>query len=176
MGDTLQDLKIIAEDLGIITPEVIALRDKLGFPGMKILQFAFDSDEENLYLPYNFETTNCVVYTGTHDNNTTLGWYLGDESSEYAKSRARRYANSRYDGQISWDFVRMAFASTAALAIIPMQDVLGFGGDCRMNLPGTSEGNWRWRCAARFIDAEIRNRLLAEAKFYGRCLPTVIEK
>jgi len=169
MGDALGDLKIIAEDLGIITPEVIALRDKLGFPGMKILQFAFDPDEKNLYLPYNYETTNCVVYTGTHDNNTTLGWYLGEEGSEHAKSRARRYANCHNDCQISWEFIRMAFASTAALAIIPMQDVLGFGGDCRMNLPGTSKGNWRWRCAPWFINGEVSGRLFSETKFYGRC-------
>ncbi len=166
--DSLGELKIIAEDLGIITPAVIAMRDELGLPGMKILQFAFDSDEKNLYLPHNFETTNCVVYTGTHDNNTTLGWFFDPEIPDYAKERARRYANSRDDGQICWDFIRMALASTAVLAIIPMQDVLGFGADCRMNVPGTSEGNWRWRCASRFINDEVSNRLLSETKFYGR--------
>ncbi|NOX25192.1 MAG: 4-alpha-glucanotransferase [Deltaproteobacteria bacterium] len=168
MGGSLGGLKIIAEDLGIITPEVIAMRGKLGFPGMKILQFAFDSDEKNLYLPHNFDTTNCVVYTGTHDNNTTLGWYLGAESSERTKARVRRYANSRADGQIGWDFIRIALASTAVLAIIPMQDVLGFGGDCRMNTPGTPTGNWRWRCADRFINEEVGHRLLSVTKFYGR--------
>ncbi len=166
----LGGLQIIAEDLGIITPEVIEMRDKLGFPGMKILQFAFDSDEKNLYLPHNFATPNCIVYTGTHDNNTTLGWYVGDEGGEMAKSRARRYANShsREGGQMTRDFIRMALASTAILAIIPMQDILGFGGDCRMNKPGTSEGNWRWRCAARFINDEVSGHLLSETRFYGR--------
>jgi 4-alpha-glucanotransferase len=168
LGDSPGNLKIIAEDLGIITPEVIAMRDKLGFPGMKILQFAFDSDEDNLYLPHNFATTNCVIYTGTHDNNTTLGWYLGAESSEQTMARVRRYTNSRDGEQISWDLIRVALASTAVLAIIPMQDVLGFGGDCRMNTPGTTSGNWRWRCADRFINDEVRCRLLSETKFYGR--------
>lgn len=168
MGDSMGNLKIIAEDLGTITPEVISMRDKLGFPGMKILQFAFDSDEKNLYLPHNFDTTNCVVYTGTHDNNTTLGWLLGPESSGQTKECVRRYANSSGDSCGSWDVIRLALASTAVLAIIPMQDVLGFGEDCRMNVPGTSDGNWRWRCAARFINDEVAGRLLSEVKFYNR--------
>jgi len=167
MGSVLDGLQIIAEDLGIITPDVIALRDALGFPGMKILQFAFDSDAANLYLPHNFETSNCVVYTGTHDNNTTLGWYLSPEVDAGSKERARRYANS--DGsEIHWDFIRLAMASTARLCVIPMQDVLGFGEDCRMNLPGTAQGNWRWRCAERFIDAGVARRLADETRFYGR--------
>lgn len=168
MGDALHDLPVIAEDLGIITPEVEALREELGFPGMKILQFAFDSDEENLYLPHNYTDSNCVVFTGTHDNNTTLGWFLGAEGSAAGKERAMRYANS--DGSnISWDFIRLAMASVADTAIIPLQDVLGFGADCRFNLPGSVEGNWVWRCAARFLNAGVAARLRDETHFYGRC-------
>lgn len=163
-----ENLAIIAEDLGIITPEVEKLRDKFGLPGMKILQFAFDSDHKNSYLPHNYTTTNCVVYTGTHDNNTTLGWYLGDKVPQESKDRANRYANTREDGQIHWDFIRMAFSSIAAVAIVPMQDVLGFGEDCRMNMPGKTKGNWRWRCAARFLNDNVCGRLKSETEFYGR--------
>lgn len=163
-----RNLPIVAEDLGIITDDVIKLRDELGFPGMKILQFAFDSDERNLYLPHNYSTLNCVVYTGTHDNDTTVGWYFSGKVPQSNKERAMRYANSHGGSQIHWDFIRMALASTARIAITPLQDVLGFGGDCRMNQPGTVKGNWRWRCAPRFINESICLRLREETKFYGR--------
>lgn len=166
LADVIDTLPIIAEDLGVITPEVIALRDEFGFPGMKILQFAFDSDEKNLYLPHNFDTTNCMVFTGTHDNNTTLGWYMEDASAA-CKARVNRYARSD-GGEIHWDLIRLALSSVAATAIIPMQDLLGFGGDCRMNLPGTVKGNWLWRCAARFMTPQIAERLREETQFYGR--------
>jgi len=107
------------------------------------------------------------VYTGTHDNNTVVGWYLDPKIGEYAKKRARRYANS--DGsRIHWDFIRMAYSSIARLAIVPMQDVLGFGGDCRMNLPASTKNNWRWRLAERFLKKEISDALGNEAKFYAR--------
>jgi 4-alpha-glucanotransferase len=168
MKSATKNLTIIAEDLGLITPEVEKLRDKLGLPGMKILQFAFDSDSHNSYLPHNYSTTNCVVYTGTHDNNTTLGWYLGNETSQTSKLRVDRYANAQADGQMHWDLIRLAFSSIAALAVIPMQDVLGFGEDCRMNKPGTIKGNWRWRCAARFLNDDVCARLRSETEFYGR--------
>ncbi|MFW8601549.1 4-alpha-glucanotransferase [Desulfobacterota bacterium M19] len=164
---SLKDLTIIAEDLGIITPDVISLRDSLGLPGMKILQFAFDSDEKNLYLPHNFETTNCVVYTGTHDNNTTLGWYMG-QASEGARKRLRRYANILDEDRIHWHMLRLALSSTAILAITPLQDILGFGEDCRMNTPGSPDNNWRWRCAGRFINDNIALKLRSETEFYGR--------
>jgi len=166
MADQIADLPIIAEDLGVITPEVIALRDGLGFPGMKILQFAFDSDEKNLYLPHNFASPHCVVFTGTHDNNTTVGWYLEDASKE-GQARVRRYANSSAS-EIHWDLIRLALSSIAKTAIIPMQDLLGFGGDCRMNMPGSVQGNWQWRCAARFMTREVADRLRDETEFYGR--------
>ena len=165
--DATGKVEIIAEDLGLITPDVEELRDALGLPGMKILQFAFDSDQENNYLPHNFPTTNCVVYTGTHDNDTTIGWYFDRQVPQVSKDRARRYANC--DGHmIHRDFIRLAFASVAALAIVPLQDVLGFGSDCRMNRPSTLAGNWAWRCASRFLSPEIIHYLRDEALFYGR--------
>jgi len=166
MGEELAGLAIIAEDLGVITPEVIALRDSLGFPGMKILQFAFDSDERNLYLPHNFSSPHCFCFSGTHDNNTTLGWYLED-ASEAARARCLRLAHSN-GSEIHWDIIRLALSSIAETTIIPMQDLLGFGADCRMNRPGESKGNWQWRCAARFLTAEVASRLLDETKFYQR--------
>jgi 4-alpha-glucanotransferase len=147
---------------------VEALRDGLGLPGMKILQFAFDSDADNLYLPQNFSSPQCVVYTGTHDNDTTVGWYLSPEVAATSKRRAVRYANHPGTNEIHWDFIRMAFASTAITAIIPMQDVLGFGSDCRMNMPGVGLGNWRWRCAASYLNDDVRDRLADETRFYGR--------
>ncbi len=167
MAASLKGLTIIAEDLGIITPDVITLRDNLGLPGMKILQFAFDSDEKNFYLPHNFETTNCVVYTGTHDNNTTLGWYLG-QASEGARKRLIRYTNSPDEGEIHWQMLRLALSSTAVLAVTPLQDVLGFGEDCRMNTPGNPDNNWRWRCAGRFINTDTALKLRSETEFYDR--------
>jgi 4-alpha-glucanotransferase len=167
VASEIEHLEIIAEDLGIITPDVAKLRDTLGFPGMKILQFAFDSDEDNLYLPHNFETTNCIVYTGTHDNDTTVGWYLDSSVPQRSKDRVRRYANC--DGTvIHKDFIRLAYSSVAKLAIIPMQDVLGFGSDCRMNKPSTSTENWVWRCGPEFLRNDIAEYLLEEIQFYGR--------
>jgi len=168
MKNHLGELPIIAEDLGVITPEVELLRDAFGFPGMKVLQFAFDSDEHNAYLPHNFSTVNCVVYTGTHDNDTTLGWYLSETVRQDSKAKAMRYAHSRPGSPVHWDFLRLAYASVAKLAMVPLQDVLGFGSDCRMNIPGTSQGNWRWRCAARFLTAETARALRDEVLFYNR--------
>ncbi|NPA95194.1 MAG: 4-alpha-glucanotransferase [Thermodesulfobacteria bacterium] len=167
MKDAVEGLEIVAEDLGTITRPVIRLREELGLAGMKVLMFAFDSDEKNLYLPHNYEHTNFYVYSGTHDNNTAVGWYLDPQVPEYAKARIRRYANS--DGnRIHWDFLRLAYSSVARTAIMPMQDVLGFGSDCRMNTPATSKGNWRWRLAERFITQQIKEALFSEAKFYAR--------
>ena len=167
LDDALQDLRIIAEDLGTITPAVDKLRNRLSFAGMKVLQFAFDGQPNNPYLPWNFTSPNCVVYSGTHDNQTTVGWYLDEQVDKNCKERARRAANS--DGSaIHLDFIKMAYASIATLAIIPMQDVLGFGCDCRMNCPGSNERNWAWRCAPRFITREIAEMLYHEATFYNR--------
>ncbi|MBU0675924.1 MAG: 4-alpha-glucanotransferase [Proteobacteria bacterium] len=171
MRRQLGELPIIAEDLGIITKEVTALRRKLGFPGMKILQFAFESDETNDYLPHNFHSENCVVYTGTHDNNTTLGWFMGETLTASVRERICRYLQS--DGhQVSRQMIRLALSSVAKVALFPMQDLLGFGEDCRMNTPGTSEGNWQWRCAGRFFDSEVKDWLRGETEFYNRLKPS----
>ncbi len=164
----LKKLPIIAEDLGFITPPVEKMLANLGFPGMRILQFAFESDEKNPYLPHNFEQKNTVVYTGTHDNNTTLGWFMSDNLTEKTRGRIRRYLNINDDSHLSWEMTRLAMSTIAAMAIIPLQDILGFGKDCRMNIPGTESGNWRWRCAPRFLDHETEQQLLDMTVFYNR--------
>lgn len=139
LGD---ELPIFAEDLGIITPEVEALRDRFDFPGMKVLQFGFEAWTTDNFYPHNFKTTNCICYTGTHDNNTTLGWY--NDAREETKDRVRRYLNCD-GGNISWDFIRLAMSSIAKYAIFPMQDVLRLGSESRMNVPGLLGANWAWR-------------------------------
>jgi 4-alpha-glucanotransferase len=172
----LGTLPIIAEDLGVITPAVDALRDQLGFPGMRVLQFAFGSDPKaNEYKPHNYPR-NCAVYTGTHDNNTTVGWFRGsrmegaNQSKEEKKSErqsALKYLGT--DGhEINWDFIRLALMSVADTAIIPMQDVLGLGSEARMNLPGATEGNWCWRFAPDMLTEEIKDRLKELTALYGR--------
>jgi len=166
----LGPLDIIAEDLGIITPEVNNLRDSLGFPGMKILQFGFDDNPENSFLPHNFTTSNCVVYTGTHDNDTSLGWFLSDQNNDALRNRIKNYANRRlHDSSLIYrDMIYLAMGSISALAIIPLQDVLGYGNDCRMNSPGTSSGNWRWRCTASALNDEIIHWLHHQTSLFGR--------
>ncbi|MEA1985910.1 MAG: 4-alpha-glucanotransferase, partial [Candidatus Marinimicrobia bacterium] len=152
----LGELPIIAEDLGVITDEVKELRDEFNFPGMKILQFAFDS-ENNQFLPHNYDTENCIVYTGTHDNNTTLGWYNND-ATENDKNNVSKFTD--YDGDnISWSLIKMAMKSKAMWSIIPMQDILNLDESARMNLPGKAEGNWKWKLENLNIDDEIKNKL-----------------
>lgn len=169
MEKRLGHLPVIAEDLGVITPAVDELRDALGFPGMKILQFAFDGNSENPYLPFNF-STNCVVYPGTHDNDTSVGWYLDPEVSPSAKAELRRAVNKQNSvpESVHRDFIFLAHSSTARLAVISMQDILGFGSDCRMNKPATSAGNWIWRCAARYFTVETAEWLKDQTRFFGR--------
>ncbi len=163
----LEDFPVLAEDLGTITPQVEALRDEFAFAGLKVLQFAFDGDPDNPYLPWNFKTLNCVVYSGTHDNETAVGWYLNPEVPESAKANLRRAAHS--DGSsVHRDFIRLAYLSTARLAVIPLQDVLGFGNDCRMNRPGSSSSNWAWRCAPRFLTRELAAELADLTRFANR--------
>ena len=158
-------LPIIAEDLGTITPEVIELRDHFGFPGMKILQFAFESEEESSFLPHQFTTTNCVCYTGTHDNNTTRGWY--DSASEYSRDKVRRYMNTDANS-IHWDFLRTCLGTIADYAIIPMQDILGLGEEGRMNVPGVAENNWAWRYRKEDISEGLAEGLKETTQLYGR--------
>ncbi len=169
MEKKLGKLPIIAEDLGVITPKVEKLRDDLDFPGMKILLFAFDGDPNNNYLPHN-HPRNSIVYTGTHDNDTIVGWYLDPEVSSVAKKNAKLYANRENDesSSIHHDLIHLALSSPACLSIFPIQDILGFGNDCRMNIPGTSKDNWTWRCAPRFINNDTAKWLLKKSIFFGR--------
>ncbi len=159
------DLPIIAEDLGDVTPEVYELRDRLNLPGMKILQFAWDSGETNPFLPHNY-VENCVVYTGTHDNNTSIGWYNNDATEE-ERDYYRRYTRS--DGSdVAWDLIRLAWSSRAILALAPFQDLLNLEGDARMNLPGTAAGNWGWRYRPAALSDWVRDNLKALSVQHGR--------
>jgi 4-alpha-glucanotransferase len=167
INKALGNLPIIAEDLGLITEDVIALRDSMQFPGMKVLQFAFSGDPHNEYLPHNYPA-NCVVYTGTHDNDTTAGWYAA--ASEKERAFVRRYTG-RDGSEIHWDLIREAFGSPASLAIVPLQDVLGLGSEARMNTPGQPTGNWAWRFTDGALTAPIRERLKDLTFIYARGLP-----
>jgi 4-alpha-glucanotransferase len=176
MQSRLGQMPIIAEDLGIITPEVDQLRKALHFPGMKVLLFAFDGDPHNSYLPYNVEKSS-VLYTGTHDNDTAVGWYLNPQVAPEAKRRAKRFAYCFDDnaGTFHRELIHLALSSPANLTIFPMQDVLGFGNDCRMNTPGTTAGNWLWRCADFFITDDLAHWLADQVQFFGR-LPVPVAK
>jgi 4-alpha-glucanotransferase len=162
--EKLGSLPLVAEDLGIITPEVDGLRRQFGLPGMKILQFAFDGDPNNPYLPHNHEE-DFLVYTGTHDNDTTLGWFV--DSPQHIKDRVLDYLGMPQD-YMPWPLIRCAFASVACLAMIPMQDVLGLGGKYRMNTPGTTEGNWQWRFDWQQVPVELSANLNHLVHLYGR--------
>jgi 4-alpha-glucanotransferase len=158
------ELPVIAEDLGVITPDVEELRDGLALPGMKILEFAFDSSEANDYLPHNFPK-NCVVYTGTHDNDTVLGWFM--DAKEEDQQYVLDYMNTETN-DINWSFIRLAWASVANTAIVPVQDLLGLGSEARMNLPGTTSGNWSWRARSSDFSDAIADRLAHFTLLYGR--------
>ncbi len=165
--EALPQIPIIAEDLGVITPEVSTLRDRYGFPGMKILQFAFSSDSTNRDLPDNYNKA-CVVYSGTHDNDTTHGWFktISEKEREYC---------IRYLGKnpkdIAWDLMRLACASTADLAIYTMQDVLSLGSEARMNFPGRASGNWTWRLKPSQLSRKYIKKLAKMTEIYGRYNP-----
>jgi 4-alpha-glucanotransferase len=175
LKDALGDLPFWAEDLGVITPDVIDLRDSFGFPGMRILQFAFGGDAKNQDLPHN-HIRNCVVYTGTHDNDTTRGWFdsragegstRGDEQISREREFCLKYLNT--DGrEIHWDFIRAVWASVADTAIAPMQDLLGLGNEARMNLPASKNGNWSWQCREGDLSETVAARLLELTEIYGR--------
>ncbi|KAJ3033420.1 hypothetical protein HK097_004852, partial [Rhizophlyctis rosea] len=204
------EVPIIAEDLGLITPEVNALRDELGYPGMKVLQFAWAGGPKGSYgagsdhLPHNLTTQRSVLYTGTHDSDTVRGWaenaspserravrkYLGrskphDDSAPGGKrkrtTRSALKASSETTTKVeeedqaldvvesaSWDFIRLAYASISDMAIIQLQDPLDLGGDARMNLPGTTDGNWSWRVEGSLVTDEVAERLRDLAELYGR--------
>ncbi|MFP3873411.1 MAG: 4-alpha-glucanotransferase [Thiohalophilus sp.] len=159
------DLPLVAEDLGMITEEVHALRRKFDLPGMRILQFAFDGDPNNHYLPHQHEFES-LVYTGTHDNDTTLSWYrrLDKETRRYVQE----YLGVTGDRDMPWPLIRSALASVSCLAIVPMQDLLGLGGEHRMNTPGTLEGNWQWRFDWEQVPTDLTRKLHHLLKLYGR--------
>jgi 4-alpha-glucanotransferase len=158
------ELPLVAEDLGIITDEVTALREKYAMPGMKILQFAFGGDASNPYLPHQ-QCEDSVTYTGTHDNNTTLGWYQGLE--EHVKTHLHAYLGESSE-PMPWLLIRTALSSVSELAVVPMQDLLSLDGDHRMNVPGTVEGNWCWQFDWEMVDDEIAVKLKALNDLYGR--------
>jgi len=180
--NALGDLPIIAEDLGVITPDVEALRDGFGFPGMRILQFGFSSNPQNNDLPHNYKRHQ-VVYTGTHDNDTTVGWFnsiAGEGSTRSAKQVERerkfclKYLNSE-GREIHWDFIRAVLASVANTAVVPLQDLLGLDTGARMNLPNTTQGNWSWRFKAGALTEGISDRLRELSELYGRVNKSAVE-
>lgn len=160
----LGELPIIAEDLGVITPEVEALRDQFDFPGMKILQFSFGGEKNSLFLPH-YYSQHSVVYTGTHDNETIWGWYRN--ASEEERDHVRRYLGRSGD-DIAWDMIRLAHSTVSVMAVIPMQDVLDLGNEARMNFPGTMGGNWQWRYTAPMLTDVITFRLAELTELFGR--------
>lgn len=164
MEEQLGTLPLIAEDLGLITPEVEALRDRFDFPGMKILQFAFGGERNSGFLPHNF-TQNCVVYTGTHDNETVIGWFRN--ASEDERDHIRRYM-AISGANIAWDMIRLAYASVANTAVATLQDLMELDNVARMNFPGKPSGNWQWRYTPDMLTDEIAYRLRDITALYGR--------
>ena len=166
MKQTLGNKSVIAEDLGFLTPSVIRLVKRTGYPGMKILQFAFDAREESDYLPHNY-IPNSVVYTGTHDNDTTRSWFRS--LNRHDKAFAKRYLNIKTNKEIEWEFIRAALSSVSDTAIIPMQDYLGLEGEARINMPSTLGTNWKWRMLPEQMSEELAMRIHTMCKLYGRC-------
>ncbi len=175
--EKLGDVKIIAEDLGYLTDSVRELVKATGFPGMKVLQFAFDSREESDYLPYNYEK-NSIVYTGTHDNETSRGWI--EDINDHDRDFARRYINSVFTdyGAFTWDFIRTAQSSVSDTCIVPIQDYLVKGNEARMNHPSTTGTNWKWRLVPGELSPELCESIREMTKLYGRMaqLPPEPEK
>ena len=163
----LGDVNIIAEDLGYLTESVMKLVEDTGYPGMKVLQFAFDSREESNYLPHNYPH-NCVVYTGTHDNNTVRGWL--DDMCEEDNALAEDYMNNADTpkDERPWEFIRLALGSVADLAVIPLQDYLCLGTEARINLPSTLGNNWKWRLVPGQVTDEMLEKMCHLNKLFGR--------
>jgi 4-alpha-glucanotransferase len=161
-------LPIIAEDLGVITPDVREIMDHYGFPGMRVLLFAFGEDlPSNPYAPHNY-VRNCVAYTGTHDNNTVKGWFDNETSAEDRKRIFDYIGHEVSEDQIHWEFIKLVMSSVADMVIIPMQDILGLGENSRTNLPASSEGNWRWRLVPEKLSPLITKKLSEMTRIYGR--------
>ena len=165
MKAKLGNRAVIAEDLGFLTDTVIKLVKKTGYPGMKILQFAFDSREESDYLPHNY-TANSIVYTGTHDNDTTVGWF--EKLNRKDKAFAKKYLNIRSNKDAQWAFIRAALASVSDTCIIPIQDYLGLGTEARINMPSTLGTNWKWRMLPGQFTGELAAKISDMTKLYGR--------
>lgn len=161
----IPDVRIIAEDLGFLTEAVVKLVQDSGYPGMKVLQFAFDSREESDYLPHNYDS-HCIVYTGTHDNDTVMGWFENAAPEDIAMAKAYLALNEK-EGY-NWGFIRGAWSSVAEIAIAPMQDFLGLGTVHRMNIPSTIGGNWEWRIHPEDLTKALAKRLFEMTKMYGR--------
>ena len=169
LTEALGDLPIIAENLGVITPDVEDLREEFGFPGMRVLQFAFSSNAANVHLPHTY-TSDVAVYTGTHDNDTTASWFAGlsnSDTNQTERNFCLKYLGSD-GGEIEWDLIRAAMASVADTAIVPLQDVLGLSSEARMNLPASQAGNWIWRFLPGALTNEVAARLRELAETYGR--------
>lgn len=161
-------LPIIAEDLGVITPDVREVMNHFGFPGMRLLLFAFGEDNPaHPYLPHNF-IENCLVYTGTHDNNTTVGWFRKEAGPEEKKRLCEYTGRKITEKNVHRELIRLAMSSVARTVIIPMQDILGLGEEARMNLPSTQKGNWRWRLMPRRSTSAIAEKFLRITEIYGR--------
>ncbi|MRR30729.1 4-alpha-glucanotransferase, partial [bacterium] len=160
----LGDLPIIAEDLGVITPDVVDLRERFNLPGMKVFQFAFSSDSTDPFLPHNYPQQ-CVAFTGTHDNDTSISWY--QTAPEEERDFFRRYL-ARSGDDISWDMIRAVWSSVAAFALAPLQDILSLGPEARMNLPGRAYGNWGWRMLPNALTDNIARRLNETNMLYSR--------
>lgn len=165
LESALGPLPVVAEDLGEVSPAVFALRDRHGFPGMRILQFAFGTDASNPFLPHRFESPHCVAYTGTHDNDPVMGWWASAPEAE--RDHARRYL-ARDGSDIAWDLIRLGSASIADTFVMQMQDLLSLGGESRMNLPGRPGGNWQWRSTPGQASMQVAERLRAVTAIYGR--------
>ena len=165
MKKVLGDRKVIAEDLGFLTKSVLKLVEKTGYPGMKVLQFAFDSREDSDYLPHNYNQ-NCVVYTGTHDNDTTAGWY--DSITEHDREHADEYLNLHEKDTVQWEFIRAALSSVADTAVIPLQDYLGLKSEARINTPSTLGGNWEWRLEPDVLTRKLADQIRNITRLYGR--------
>lgn len=170
----LGEMPIVAEDLGAVTPEVWALRDEFGFPGMRVLQFAFGSSADSEHLPHTYPL-NCITYSGTHDNDTVVGWWreLGEKASRgdgHAAHVRRHVAEylGREPTSIHWDIIRLAIASSANTAIFPVQDLLGLGSEARMNVPGVAKGNWSWRLTPGALDGGVGAELGRLTRLFGR--------
>jgi 4-alpha-glucanotransferase len=149
-----------------MTPEVESLRDDFGFPGMRILQFAFGGDANNGALPHNY-VRNCIVYTGTHDNDTVVGWWNAQPADSHLREQCMKYLNT--DGsEIHWDLIRAAWGSVADTAVAQLQDVLGLDNAARMNLPASTSGNWQWRFKDGDLTDDLANRLKELTGIYGR--------